>query len=390
MSEFLSNHANQGVHTVIQAEDVPGYAERAFRREQQAINLGAVSVEGFIDRVPDMSPADVNLNRSRELTAWMVDTALDQTDVASTDHLWAKDDLRSVAGAMIAKGDSEKIDAVREIVFNNLLGGKPIPEFMGKINPNDEVAKKQRLLEIYENDPHVANVIVEKNVIGFHASNSASLIGVLEHGLLPASVLREKGHFVSSGEHIFQGKKGQQTVSFADWRAPWSLQQYADGGKPRSAETFDDIAAEFDKGYIENLHDFGEEHPYTHNSMTLANDARVTAKMLRDESHSETAQLVRENFPIMYGYSPGTEPIYETIYDRPDDKPDSYVVARLRSDIDGEFRVYGADGVKHDQIPVIAVPKDRVDEVRAITERYNRNVVVIPIEALLETPKFDN
>lgn len=133
--------------------------------------------------------------------------------------------IMEVAKGLTALQDRETTEVLREIVVDSSLNGLPIPPRLGK--GGEWLDKKYRLFEIYQKNPEVADLLVEKSVAGFHGSSSASLLGVLEHGLLTQAELRKQDRYIGSGERTVSPQGGQPAISFGDWRVPKTIEQYA-------------------------------------------------------------------------------------------------------------------------------------------------------------------
>lgn len=317
---------------------------------------------------------------------------------------WAGDyinRLEDLARKIVDSGGFRDAEIVRSVICDNMIDGVELPEIMGKTNATTVYDKKGQLLAIYQNDPDLAERIVKQNIVGFHASNSASLWGVLQHGLLSAAELRARGHNIGSGERTFSKKNGESTIRFADWRAPRTIEHYSVGSSGNtqiSPELLEQQAEEFRKSADANKKTSlaanpSEEDPYVYNALHVADDMAKLADFLRTNPESDEAKLVAGNFPVAYGLSANGYTMYARVTSVPKEetpasmgvatKHNKVIVEIVPSDATGEFMVYGSEVPKED-IPIIAVPNNRISQVRPLVEKYAPNTVVVALESLIE------
>lgn len=286
----------------------------------------------------------------------------------------------------IISENTELSGLVEEIVVHETAGGVPLPQVYGKYTAGAQEEKLSQLLYYLERSPEVANAIISGNVIGFHTSNSASLLGVLKNGLMSSAELRKNNMVIASGEKTFSAKGGQNTISFADWRRPQTIKYYAQGNnQPLDTEMLRETIAELRVAGEESRRNWGEDHPYVYNTEHNIEDLQQVIELLTESPDSDEAKFVTANFPVAYGISAEGLESYATTYDRPkttEEATKPYIVERVKSDVAGEFMVYGAR-MPADNLKVIAVPDDKVEMVRKLADKLGSEVEVVPIEDLV-------
>lgn len=309
-------------------------------------------------------------------------------------HIDDRHKLLGFAETIIAAGKASDAKIVKTIVCDDMINGKPLPDIMGKFSASEIYDKKGQLLAIYKNDPDLARQIVELNIVGFHGSKSASLSGVLKHGLLSAEALRERGHKIGSGERAFSRIDGENTIRFADWREPRTIEYYSHiNNQPITPEGLELQATEIDntvKAYLgtaSHVDPAEDQGPLVYNQLLVANDMRNVAEFLRAHPDTEEAKLIGSNFPVAYGLSATGYEIYTREWDIPtnDTSEQKKIVKIVPSDVKGEFAMYGPE-VPIDDIPVIAVPEEKVAWVSDIVRSYSSNIQVVSLESLTENP----
>ncbi|MDR1970072.1 MAG: hypothetical protein LBQ11_01870 [Candidatus Nomurabacteria bacterium] len=254
-----------------------------------------------------------------------------------------------------------------EILNHNKLHGQPIPELTGRWGGDDGYKKATQLLKIYEKDPETAGLLVKKNIAGFHATNSSTLLNVLQNGLLPASKLREQDEMITSGEHYYTGGK-QRAVSFVDWREPKVIAEYAgindDHYEKLSFGRIDHYISiyELQKDKFANL---GADAQVASLGL-MVKDLQRKREFLQSpsEADAEKAALIIANFPVAYGIdASGSESFFG-----------------VESHIECEFAV---EEVTSSDIKVVAVPLGQIEYVKQLAKRFGHdNIAIIPIETI--------
>lgn len=292
--------------------------------------------------------------------------------------------LANVAHRMIEKGNKRAAAAVYEIIVDHRLNGYDIPETFGERTNTNGMAKASRLLEIYEQDEHLANTLAESSIAGFHGSRSGALISVLNHGLLSADEARRNGIDIVSGERIYSNIGGQEYVSYADWAFPKSIARYTKAKQPVTIESLQDEIKVAQEALTEqDLPGF-----YKYNLEQSVLDAQNQLQQIQEHPADEATRLMVANFPVVYGIDTRS---YSVTWDSPEDIAGSgrqlerIISPTAPGDIRGEFMVWGKK-VALEDIKVIGVPSSRVAEVQALVAKYDRNLSVVPLEVLRGEP----
>ncbi|HEY5152694.1 MAG TPA: hypothetical protein VII55_01845 [Candidatus Saccharimonadales bacterium] len=309
-------------------------------------------------------------------------------DPAEYEHVSAtrvKNSVLSQAETLMIQRPGNAAD-VEEIVIDNSLDGHELPPLMGRWGVVDKQIRTSRLLTLYGYDPELASVIVERNVAGFHGSQSGSLMNVLRGGLLPAEQLRAEGSMVSTGERMSWSAKGQDSTSFVDWRDKSVLKTYAPDGGPLTLEKLMANRDEIVAAAAANSKTRGEDHIFARNFRLQAEDISRQIAFIEAHPDSEEAQLMLANFPVAYGMDISGYDLYDAGHKMP--APEGrehaqFILNDVMSDMGAvEFMVYG--GVPTDKLAIIAVPKDRIAQVQAMVQKAGLDIKIAAIEALLE------
>lgn len=303
--------------------------------------------------------------------------------------------LKSFALNMIASGSETDVRFVKSIVCDGKIGRKSIPETMGRTNATSAYEKKGQLLAIYRNDARLAETIVGRNIVGFHGSNSASLMGVLRHGLLSGAELRSRGHAIGSGERSHRQIGGDPVIRFADWRAPETIKHYSSLGagseQPITVESLQADASRLRQAALDNERFYGaDDNPFVYNLQQAADDHEKLATFIRDNPDSLEVELIQANFPVAYGLSAKGYRVFGTANQLPiSNNKQKIIVARVQSDVRGEFAVMNPS-VPIDDLPVIAVPHSQIARVRWLADRFAPNTLVVDLESLVGNPFIES
>jgi hypothetical protein len=263
------------------------------------------------------------------------------------------------------------------------LGGHEIPPLLGRWGGADREKKVIRFLEIYDQDPELAKIIAEQEIAGFHGTRSASLWGILKHdAILSAAEASLRGQPAISGERMYSEEGGQKSISFADWRRPDTIGSYA--GTRAAPLTIDDLLNRRDlrrEAAIEAARQWGEKHPFAHNSRAVAEDLQKQIEAFRADPNSEEALLTLANFPIAFGVSTKDMELAAGAKAKGDSPR---VLATVKSDIPGEFALMTSQ-LSLGYIPMVAVPAKYIDQVQAIFNKHNKKIAVIDLELIIHS-----
>ncbi len=295
---------------------------------------------------------------------------------------WWAGPLKAIALETIEEGTPKQASAAAEIILNDTLHGNPIPEMLGKGGPNQMFDKKRQLIGIANSQPELAHAIVANNVAGFHASNSSSLLGVLEHGILSSRESRDRGLALGSGERTYTNPKAPPFISFADWRDPQAIQNYSGNEQRLSLES---LRAEKDRliDMVENeAEKWGEDYLLVVNGRLLIEDTqRVIDTLSRDPSSPESG-LIMANFPVAYGFDiSGYNHVHSNVFIDSDSQEPVIADRMARTSIESEFALFYGSVPPRD-IAIIAVPAHHVNDTRQLVQAAGHGIDVYPLDAL--------
>lgn len=384
----VSDHSTQGTYLNV-PETMAG--EVMTNRPKSPQLLGSTALERVVDatdtqrlrlRKQALRYLEARTLAEEPLKAWE-DPDYDSNDehVKSGFHR-----LLNLAYGLVEAGDIPAIRDVMEFVTADTMGGVEITPVLGKESAGDDVHKKVRLLEIYDRHPDVAKLLMQKSVGGFHGSRSASLPGILRQGaLLSAKEARARGEIVAAGEQIYGAAGGNDVISFADYRSPSTIKEYA-GTKPVPL-TLQDLERQR-TGLLESSGEarrlYGEDHPWVETMRLWAEEKAKQIKIIEKQPDSAEAALILGNFPVAFGLSIEGYQLYSGLSSLPkQDKPANSIVMKVPSDKEGEF-VVADNHVNLDRIPVVGVPHEYIGKVRKMLGRRGFIGEVIDIASIVE------
>jgi hypothetical protein len=233
--------------------------------------------------------------------------------------------------------------------------------------------------EMLTRDPELARVLVENDIVGFHGTRSAAFAGILEQGaLLSAAEAKRRGIAHVTGEHIFQRKEGQGSISFANLADSRHAFHYA-GSLEAQVKTTDQVITDFDDDIatIEaKLAEEGLGERYRSVIETALDETRRTKEEFIINPGSLQADLLKDSFPMLLGIR------RETVFEKDEEIPDSWYPMQGTSSDYNEFRA-GSEHIDLDKL-MVAVPRDRIDKVKALLQQYGKtNAIVVPMEPLI-------
>lgn len=220
------------------------------------------------------------------------------------------------------------------------------------------------LMDTYARNPDTTEALVKNNIVGLHASGSATLLSSLRHGLLPLNKLRAAGHEIPNGakdgdkevgdgtSFVILGTHGREFTPFI--------------GKPITPESLDSQINQLSK-FMKHLQTNGYDHHHVTSTQAAINRLQHKKQFLQKtaESPAETIQqqLTGENFPVIWGLS--------------SEKVRSKQLLPIDSDVDGEFLV---GGLKPRDTPVILVPRNKIELVKQLVAQADSGHTVLPID----------
>lgn len=294
--------------------------------------------------------------------------------------------LEGYAEEIIRNGTPEQVAAAAEITLTGHYHGNPLPELLGRSDASDEYAKMQQFIGIAVSEPELAHDIVANNVAGFHASNSSSLLGVLKYGLLSSREARSHRLALGSGERTFTNHSASAPafISFADWRSPETLSQYAHGGAehPMQYEDYLTQISNLEKGIAHMESETNARDVFVKNARLVLEDTKHVAMQLYNDPDSLASHLIKANFPVLYGVDiSGYSHIESSALIR-DTSTGPLLAECVTSDSQGEFAIFNGN-VPPESIPVIAVPEHWVTTIRELIHKADLGIDVYPLDALI-------
>lgn len=288
---------------------------------------------------------------------------------------FATEPLESALAEVAANSDTpEQKSLETEVLANGTYKGHPVGLRELSYGAHSEALDRIWLSKVISNDPETGKLIGEHEVVGFHATSSVALAGLVESGALKSGrALQEEGKAVVTGAH--DAAKGSSAISFgslektdqnvSSWAGPERMrtsEEVAEELTNSAAET-ESLAAEFVEGSKQNTR---LKH--------VAENFRQALAEFQADSNSLSATMMRNQFPMAIGiarsYVEATEPVREHGRFH---NGQSYM---------GEFRP-ASENIPLEALPVIGVPKDKVEAVKKLLEIFKHdNVVVVPLESL--------
>lgn len=271
---------------------------------------------------------------------------------------------------------------IMEIALKETLHGYSIPEVLGKWRTGDEEAKAAQLIIIYLADPKLAELIVGRNILGFHGTRSGALVSILKNGaLLSAEEARSNGVGLVTGERSYSPAESQPTISFSDWREPKSIFEYSgSSAKNTTLEQLESDLIELNKE-MENAKKY-LSGKYLANYINMRDDLANKIDYIKNNPNSVESELMLSDFPIAFAFSGDENDVhYETIYDVKNTEGDC-IIERASSDIPGEFLIK-APRVPLERVPAIATTSEHMKQLRTILDKFAyTNIKVVNLDSL--------
>ncbi len=310
--------------------------------------------------------------------------------VAHIDETWGthyerrRQQLAQYADAVVAEGTDDQVAAAAEIVLVDTLDGYPIPKLIGKgAGVYGEMDRVQQFIGITMREPGLARSIARNNVVGFHASNSSSLLSVLQHGLLSATEARQRNIPLGAGERTYPSSDAPFFVSFAHWQAWHTLARYSGDEQPMTLWDYDDRIWKLKGDLAWFTPTFGDTHPWAINwKLQIEDTARLVVQLNRDPDSPES-RLIMDNFPVLYGFNATDYPQEESELSWNRSSTHKVLLKQVAaSDVSGEFAVINGR-IPPQEIPIIAVPQHHVDRIHQLVHETGYAIDVYPIDSLV-------
>lgn len=309
-------------------------------------------VDAFIDDFPDFSPRDYDGLYSTYQRAFEKLQMIDDPDV----RLQIESNIRSI----VFKGE---INGIKIMEYNSKDNHKP-----GRISQRSTLFDRTQMLETYMLQPQLAEAMAVNQIVGGPGSNSASLIGVLKHGLRSQDQMDENEELVLSGEGIYGSAGVNRTaVSFAQWDDWREMKRYTKGIYDTSHE---DAISSVISSFEQDVKDYPNAifaDSYNKMIRNLHMKLEFFQKTPKTQEEHLIEHLTRDEFPVIY-----------LIGRKAIENRNAFIPQE--SQRQSEFAVEG--GVVAPDIPIILVPQDHLSEVQALVEKYrpHENVQLFPIE----------
>lgn len=268
-----------------------------------------------------------------------------------------------------------------------------IPMYGGRQEEGSFEYKAAYIQAMLEDNPQTAEAILSNRIAGFHGTNSAALYGILtEGGLVTAQRAQQDNIPLSTGERLVSERMGQDTISFADWRATDTLAHYSKiNAQPLTEEGCFDRLLDLEnqhrkrKHFLESIGVSIEDDDAAHNLQSQIKDAKRDYDFMRQDPQGIEADLMRLNFPILVGVN--VDDLRQNVSQDSLahlQQAEAVVMDASARSTYGEFQVHTPDGkLGFERLPVVAVPWEYTGYAQRLFDDFNTNTTVVPLEAIL-------
>lgn len=195
--------------------------------------------------------------------------------------------------------------------------------------------RRLAMARLYVIDPHLANVFLERQIIGFHGGGGISLPDILADGLVSHQELHERGVIPFSGEQLnFRGRA--KFVSFVEWDQYEIAHNYAYDLGRVTTQTLRD-----------NVRNLPGEYNWT--KRKAEDQQRLLAMVESGEVNDWQKQLLINPFSVVWGLSKDILRRRQRL--------------KVDSDVPAEFGFLGW-GVPKEVLSIILVPTSVVSMVK--------------------------
>lgn len=263
--------------------------------------------------------------------------------------------------------DEQERQDMLDLVLTQTLRGRPVPDTFPKPTEtklNTAMTYIRNLMAYYVHSPEYVQALVNNEIIGVHASTSGSLLGVLDHGLLPQQEIEARGLLVTTGEGVYSGAGFNATsVSFVQPDRIHRLKSYYGNADPLTADIVAQQVAAYDAA-LQAVNPMDVTRPSLEKKVR---QLQALETFLRtppaDPLMALQQDLIQQNFPVIYYVSQNTQ------------RPRTFLSL---GGLDTEFGLEG--GAEREHMPMISVPANRVDFVRSLIAQGGLTMEVFPIE----------
>ena len=277
------------------------------------------------------------------------------------------------------KAENGAPEEVIEILTTGGLDGKHVDYDPFVRNGRSVLSIRETLADIYGRNPNNAKFLIENEIVGIHGTRSAALADILEQGaLLSAKLAKERGIAHVTGEHVFQGAKGQSTISFTTLEHTKEALVYT-GSLDSFKYTKEEMRSKLQRDIEKTRKLLARQTEGSRISGVINNTItgiEKTLLTLDENPDSLRSELLCDDFPMLFGIS------REVALKKVEGKEDWRVKKRTSSDLN-EFRP-ASDEIDLEDL-FIAVPESRMQKVKELLVKYGKpNVVVLNFDDFVE------
>lgn len=304
-----------------------------------------------------------------------------------TTHYHLRDPDYAMAKLGELSGQAETLDQatkVQEIITQGKDGAHTLPDALVSRDGDSEMEFRLKMAELFVKVPETYEALRDHNIAGFHGTRSITLAGMLEVGGLVstarANALDTKPLLVS-GEHIYQGKEGQSSISFSQIGYEDQAGSYAAYKRDTVHTTEEklrilkDEVAQFDD-FIAQGSSFA--------AVAEAGKARHLKAVEELTAHPDSLRstLLRHDFPVLVGIS-------ADFLEQDEEANGGARNLQHGQSSMGEFRPFSQE-IPMDALPVLAVPRDKMTGVKQLFAIHGHpDLAVVPLEDLMpERPRL--
>jgi hypothetical protein len=268
---------------------------------------------------------------------------------------------------------------IPEILLNGTVNGRKVTEY----GLYDLMDQRSYLADVEHHNPETLDTLLEENVVAFYGSRSSTLGSMLEFGdgdLQSAAHLYEKGKgfLIGGGDSTSTYSATQDQINFAALTRPAmniAIGRYGRSGyKPQPGmasimKRRELIRDELASGRLTNPRNIKR-------GKIFSRDLDRAIQYAQDNPNSAYAQLLADDFPVMFGASRAAIDKVDTGHVK---DPEAFFGYRDHDEI-----MTARDQMSlRDDLPVIGVPRDRIGKVQTILEEWGYRNKVVAIEDLV-------
>lgn len=262
-----------------------------------------------------------------------------------------------------------------EILANGTLHGQEVGMAEVYRDANQVARDRLWMANLVHTAPEIADILAEREIVGFHATGSFALASLVESGsLLSGRQLAETGRASITGAHDAHSA-GQSSISFGQLsETQHNIEQYGGQDLKLSSE---EVVANLTYEVMDSAK-MAEEFPVGSklnvSMRRLSENFRQALTDFQANPDSLAATMMRNKFPVAVGITRG--------FVRQAEAERQKGNLKIGQSYYGEFRP-AAEVIPIEALPVVVVPADKVEPVRQLLAMFKHDqVAVIPIEAM--------